>query len=75
LKFFSTGVEGALLNQLITSPVKLSGLIIQTNSDLSSIFKNISVISVNKPFEYGPSSERIRPCATSMAWWKGLDIN
>jgi hypothetical protein len=33
------------------------------------------VISVNKPFEYGPSSERIRPCATSMAWWKGLDIS
>jgi hypothetical protein len=60
LKFSSIGVEGSLLNQLITSQVKLSGLIIQTNSDLSSIFKNISVISVNKPFEYGPSSERIR---------------
>jgi hypothetical protein len=69
------GIEGSLLNQLITSPIKLSGLIIQTNSDLSSIFKNISVKSVNKLFEYGPSSERIRPCSMSIAWWKGLDVS
>jgi hypothetical protein len=69
------GIEGSLLNQLITSPIKLSGLIIQTNSDLSSIFKNISVKSVNKLFEYGPSSERIRPCSMSIGWWKGLDVS
>jgi hypothetical protein len=30
---------------------------------------------VNKSFEYGPSSERIRPCAMSIAWWKGLDVS
>ncbi len=69
------GVEGSLLNQLITSPIKLNSLIIQTNTDLSSVFKNISVISVSKSFEYGPSSERTRPCAMSIGWWKGLDVS
>jgi hypothetical protein len=69
------GIEGSLLNQLIISPIKLTGLIIQTNSDLSSIFKNIPVKYVNKSFEYGPSSERHRPCAMSIAWWKGLDVS
>jgi hypothetical protein len=69
------GIEGTLLNQFIISPIKLSGLMIQTNTNLSSIFKGISVRSVNKSFEYGPSSERIRPCAMSIAWWKGLDIS
>ncbi|CAF0733158.1 unnamed protein product [Adineta steineri] len=53
------GIEGTLLNQLILSPIKLSGLIIQTNTDLSSIFKDISVISVKESFDY--------------AWWTGLD--
>lgn len=67
------GLEGSLLNQIIISPIKLTGLIIQTNSDLSSIFKNISVKFINKSFEYGPSSERTRPCSMSIAWWKGLD--
>jgi hypothetical protein len=67
------GIEGSLLNQIITTPIRLSALIIQTNSDLSSIFKNIQVLSVNKSFEYGPSSERSRPCSMSIGWWKGLD--
>ncbi len=62
------GLKGSLLNQFIISPVKLSGLIIQTTTDLSSVFKDISVISVKNSFEYGPSSERTRPCAMSMAW-------
>jgi tRNA-specific adenosine deaminase 1 len=69
------GIEGCLLNQIITTPIRLSALIIQTNSDLSSIFKNIQVISVKKSFEYGPSLERTRPCSMSIAWWKGLDLS
>ncbi|CAF0805110.1 unnamed protein product [Rotaria sordida] len=69
------GIEGTLLNQFIISPINLTSLIIQTNTNLSSIFKNISVKSVNKPFEYDPSSERIRPCPMSIAWWSGLDIS
>ncbi|CAF1065162.1 unnamed protein product [Adineta steineri] len=67
------GIEGTLLNQLILSPIKLSGLIIQTNTVLSSIFKDIPVISVKESFDYGPSSQRTRPCAMSIAWWTGLD--
>ncbi|UJR11702.1 hypothetical protein I4U23_015883 [Adineta vaga] len=68
------GLEGSLLNQFINSPIKLSGLIIETTADLSSVFKDISIKSVKNSFEYGPSSERLRPCAMSMAWWQGVDI-
>ncbi len=60
---------------MIISPIKLNGLIIQTNVDLSSVFPNISVKSVQKSFEYGPSSERLGPCAMSIGWWKGLDLS
>ncbi|CAF1370269.1 unnamed protein product [Adineta ricciae] len=69
------GLEGSLLNQFIISPVKLSGLVIQTTVDLSSVFKDVPVISVKNSFDCGPSSERTRPCAMSMAWWKGLDVS
>ncbi|CAF0789358.1 unnamed protein product [Adineta ricciae] len=69
------GLEGSLLNQFIISPVKLSGLVIQTTVDLSSVFKDTLMISVKNSFECGPSSERTRPCAMSMAWWKGLDVS
>ncbi len=67
------GLKGSLLNQFIISPVKFSSLVIQTTTDLSCVFKDISVISVKNSFEYGPSSERTRPCAMSMAWWKSLN--
>ena len=67
------GIEGTLFNQFISSPIKLTGLIIQTDKDLSSVFKNLSVLRARKPFEYSQSSERIRPCPMSIAWWKNLD--
>lgn len=72
---YKIGLEGTLLNQIIQNPIKLSGLIIQTKTDLSSIFKNINVLSVNKPFDYGPSLERIRPCAMSIGWLRTLDCS
>ena len=49
------GLQGSLLDQIIPSPIHLSTLIVNTNANLSSIFQNIEVISLNKPFEYGPS--------------------
>jgi hypothetical protein len=72
---YSIGLEGSLLNQLIISPIKLSGLIIISEKDLSSVFKNISVRSGTNRFEYGPSSERIRPSSMSIAWWAGLNLS
>ncbi|CAF1941766.1 unnamed protein product [Rotaria magnacalcarata] len=69
------GLEGNLLNQLIISSIKLTGLIIQTDKDLSSIFKNIDVICVNNKFSYGPSLQRIRPCSMSIAWWFNLSLS
>ncbi|CAF1941754.1 unnamed protein product [Rotaria magnacalcarata] len=68
-------LEGNLLNQLIISSIKLTGLIIQTDEDLSSIFKNIDVICVSNKFSYGPSLERIRPCSMSIAWWFNLSLS
>lgn len=61
---------------MIETPIRLNGLIIETTKDLSSIFKNISVLSVKSQFKYGPlSSERIRPCSMSIAWWSNLDYS
>ena len=68
------GLEGTLLNQLIESPIRLSGLIVHNAVDLSSVFDRLaSVQSVSSPFLYSPSTQRIRPCAMSLAWWLGLD--
>ncbi|CAF4852921.1 unnamed protein product [Rotaria sp. Silwood1] len=69
------GIEGTLLNQIILSPIQLTGLIINTDKDLSSIFPNVNVYSVNKQFEHGPSSQRIRPCSMSIAWWSDLPLS
>lgn len=67
------GLQGSLLQQFISLPIQISTLFVNTNADLSQIFHKIEVISLNKPFEYGPSNERIRPCPMSIGWWKGLD--
>ncbi|CAF4753537.1 unnamed protein product [Rotaria sp. Silwood1] len=61
------GTDATLLNQLIILPIQLWGLIIQTNTNLSSVFKHISVIFVNKSSQYDPSSDRIRTCSMSVA--------
>ena len=72
---FAVGLEGTLLNQLIKSPIRLSGLIVRTDADLSSVFNRIPVVqSVSSPFTYSPSTQRIRPCAMSLAWWLRLDL-
>ena len=67
------GIEGTPSNQFILSPITLTSPIIQTDKDSSSVFKNVSVLHTTKPVEYGQSSERIRPCPMSIAWWKNLD--
>ena len=69
------GVEGSLLNQLIRSPIRLSGLILISSKDLSSVFDSIAVCSVDRPFPFGPSKERLRPSPMSIAWWKTLNVN
>lgn len=70
------GLQGSLLDQIIIKPIRISSLIIHSNSDLSSIFPNVSVQTINKPWEYGPfSSQRIRSCSMSISWWKNLDVS
>ncbi|CAF3591820.1 unnamed protein product, partial [Rotaria sp. Silwood2] len=69
------GIEGTLLNQFIEKPIQLTGLIINTDKDLSSIFPNVDVYCVNQKFEDGPSLERIRPCSMSIAWWLYLPLS
>ncbi|CAF4629121.1 unnamed protein product, partial [Rotaria magnacalcarata] len=48
---------------------------IHTHTDLSSLFKNISVQSGKQPFSFGSSPERIWPCAMSIACWKNRDLS
>lgn len=70
---FRLGLEGRLLNQFIPSPIRLSGLIIATTTDLSAIFTPLPAYSVTHPFSYGPSKDRSRPSSLSLAWWSSLD--
>ena len=74
-RWISQGLQGSLIDQIIPSPIQLSACLINTNCDLSKIFPNVEVISLNQPFEFGPSKERIRPCPMSISWWKGLDLS
>ena len=69
------GIEGSLLNQLIRSPIRLSGLILVTSEDLSSVFDSIPAYSIDRPFPFGPSKDRVRPSPMSIAWWKTLNVN
>ena len=70
------GIEGSLLNQLIRSPICLSGLILVTSKDLfSSVFDSIPGYSIDRPFPFGPSKDRVRPSPMSIAWWKTLNVN
>lgn len=75
MKNIHLGLEGSLLNQLIRSPIRLSGLILVTSKDLSSVFDLIPVHSIDQSFSFGPSKERIRPSPMSIAWWKTLNMN
>jgi hypothetical protein len=52
------GIEGSLLNQLIRSPIRVSGLILVTSKDLSSVFDSIPAYSIDRPFPFGPSKDR-----------------
>ena len=79
------GIEGSLLNQLIRSPIRLSGLILVTSKDLSSVFDSIPAYSIDRPFPFGPSKERVvlRPCPSPGGkpwmsihhWWPLMDIH
>ena len=73
-RWISQGLQGSLLDQILIKPIELSGLIIHSTADLSSIFPNTSIQSIDQPWEYGPfSAQRLRPCSMSISWWKHLD--
>ena len=75
-RWICQGLQGSLLDQIIIKPIRLSSLIIHSNIDLSSIFPDVSVQSIDQPFAYGRfSSQRVRPCSMSIAWWKSLDVS
>ena len=75
-RWIAQGLQGSLLDQIIIKPIQLTSVIICTKINLSSIFLNVSVQCLDQQWEYGPfSSERLRPCAMSIAWWKTLDVS
>ena len=69
------GIEGRLLNQIIKNPIRLSGLIIVSEVNLSNIFPSIPVYSIDRQFRDGPSESRTCPSSISLAWWLSLDCS
>ena len=53
-RWICQGFQGSLLDQIIPSPIRLSACVINSNADLSKIFANVEVISMDQPYQSAP---------------------